>query len=115
MAPAPLLACACALLAWHITFSRSFFYRLRHLNDISLTIAWQEGGVFGCLPHKGLGCARGYLGVTQVDIDEEALERVIALSRVRTKKEAGNLALRYYAERQERAARIGRHFDGPRG
>lgn len=54
------------------------------------------------------------MGVTQVDLDEEALQQVIALSRVRTKKEAVNLALRYYAERQERAARIGRHFERAR-
>ena len=51
------------------------------------------------------------MAVTQIDIDESALDQVLALSRVRTKKDAVNLALRYYAERQERAARIGRHFE----
>jgi len=30
------------------------------------------------------------------------------------KKEAVNLALQYYAEKQERAARIGRHFERAR-
>ena len=50
------------------------------------------------------------MGVTQIDIDQDALDRVILLSKVRTKKEAVNLALRYYAARQERAARISRHF-----
>jgi Arc/MetJ family transcription regulator len=51
------------------------------------------------------------MAVTQIDIDEDALDQVLALSKVRTKKDAVNLALRYYAERQERAARIGRHFE----
>ena len=51
------------------------------------------------------------MAVTQIDVDLDALDRVLALSKVRTKKEAVNLALRYYAERQERAARIGRHFE----
>ncbi|KJS54119.1 type II toxin-antitoxin system VapB family antitoxin [Streptomyces rubellomurinus] len=51
------------------------------------------------------------MSVTQIDIDEDALERAMALAGVRTKKEAVNLALRYYAERQERAARISRHFE----
>jgi len=54
------------------------------------------------------------MAVTQIDIDEDALDRVMALSRVKTKKEAVNLALRYYAEKQERAARIGRHFERAR-
>ncbi|MFF2611420.1 type II toxin-antitoxin system VapB family antitoxin [Kitasatospora sp. NPDC058046] len=54
------------------------------------------------------------MSVTQIDIDEEALERAMALAGVRTKKEAVNLALRFYAERQERAARIGRHFQRAR-
>jgi Arc/MetJ family transcription regulator len=52
--------------------------------------------------------------VTQIDIDEDALERAMALSNVRTKKEAVNLALRFYAEQQERAARISRHFERAR-
>jgi Arc/MetJ family transcription regulator len=49
--------------------------------------------------------------VTQIDIDQDALDRAMALSGARTKKDAVNLALRYYAERQERAARITRHFE----
>ncbi|MEU6232300.1 type II toxin-antitoxin system VapB family antitoxin [Kitasatospora sp. NPDC047058] len=49
--------------------------------------------------------------VTQIDIDEETLARAMALAGVRTKKEAVNLALRFYAEQQERAARISRHFE----
>ncbi|MGH3276272.1 MAG: type II toxin-antitoxin system VapB family antitoxin [Streptosporangiaceae bacterium] len=51
------------------------------------------------------------MAVTQIDLDEDALERAMALSKAKTKKEAVNLALRYYAEKQERAARISRHFD----
>ena len=52
--------------------------------------------------------------VTQIDIDQDALDRVMALSEARTKKDAVNLALRYYAERQERAARISRHLERAR-
>ncbi|MER5440162.1 type II toxin-antitoxin system VapB family antitoxin [Streptomyces sp. NPDC002790] len=54
------------------------------------------------------------MSVIQIDIDDDALERAMALSKVRTKKEAVNLALRFYAEQQERAARIGRHFERAR-
>ncbi|MFD4373906.1 type II toxin-antitoxin system VapB family antitoxin [Streptomyces sp. NPDC058486] len=54
------------------------------------------------------------MAVTQIDIDEDALERAMNLSKARTKKEAVNLALRFYADRQERAARIGRHFERAR-
>ena len=51
------------------------------------------------------------MSVTQIDIDDDALERAMALSGVKTKKEAVNLALQFYAEKQERAARIARHFE----
>ena len=54
------------------------------------------------------------MSVTQIDIDEDALERAMTLSGAKTKKEAVNLALRFYAEKQERAARIARHFDRAR-
>jgi Arc/MetJ family transcription regulator len=54
------------------------------------------------------------MAVTQIDIDEDALERAMALSKVKTKKEAVNLALQYYADKQERAARIARHFERAR-
>jgi Arc/MetJ family transcription regulator len=54
------------------------------------------------------------VAVTQIDIDPDVLDRAMLLSKAKTKKEAVNLALRYYAERQERAARIGRHFDRAR-
>ena len=51
------------------------------------------------------------MSVTQIDIDEDALERAMTLSGAKTKKEAVNLALQFYAEKQERAARIARHFE----
>ncbi|MGW2249643.1 type II toxin-antitoxin system VapB family antitoxin [Kitasatospora sp. NPDC001660] len=54
------------------------------------------------------------MSVTQIDIDEDALERAMALAGVRTKKDAVNLALRFYAEQQERAARISTHFERAR-
>ncbi|MEV7937702.1 type II toxin-antitoxin system VapB family antitoxin [Kitasatospora sp. NPDC088264] len=54
------------------------------------------------------------MSVTQTDIDDDALERAMTLAGVRTKKDAVNLALRFYAERQERAARISRHFERAR-
>ncbi len=54
------------------------------------------------------------MSVTRTDIDEDALERVLALSKVRTRKEAVNLALRFYVERQERTAQISRHFERAR-
>jgi len=54
------------------------------------------------------------MSVTQIDIDDDALERVVALSRAKTQKEAVNLALQFYAEKQERAARISRPFERAR-
>ncbi|WP_179500260.1 type II toxin-antitoxin system VapB family antitoxin [Streptomyces sp. WZ.A104] len=54
------------------------------------------------------------MSVTQIDIDDEALERAMTLSKARTKKETVNIALRFYAEQQERAARISRHFERAR-
>ncbi|WP_187281807.1 MULTISPECIES: type II toxin-antitoxin system VapB family antitoxin [unclassified Streptomyces] len=54
------------------------------------------------------------MSVTQIDMDDDALERTMALSEARTKKEAVNLALRYYADQQDRAARISRHFERAR-
>ena len=54
------------------------------------------------------------MAVTQIDIDEDALQRAMTLSKARTKKEAVNTALRFYADRQERAAQIARHFERAR-
>jgi Arc/MetJ family transcription regulator len=54
------------------------------------------------------------LALTQIDIDQDALDRTMALSKAKTKKEAVNLALQYYADKQERAARIAQHFERAR-
>jgi Arc/MetJ family transcription regulator len=54
------------------------------------------------------------MAVTQIDIDEDALDRAMALSKAKSPEEMVNLALRYYAEKQERAARISRHFERAR-
>jgi Arc/MetJ family transcription regulator len=54
------------------------------------------------------------MSVTQIDIDDDALERVMAASKARTKKEAVNLALEFYASQQERAALIMRDFERAR-
>ena len=54
------------------------------------------------------------MAVTQIDIDDDALDRAMVLSKAKTKKEAVNVALRYYADQQERAARISRHFERAR-
>ncbi len=50
------------------------------------------------------------MALTQIDIDQDVLDHVMALSKAKTKKEAVNLALQYYADKQERAARIAQHF-----
>ncbi|MFE9580870.1 type II toxin-antitoxin system VapB family antitoxin [Nocardia sp. NPDC006044] len=52
--------------------------------------------------------------VTQIDLDDDALAQTMTLSGVRTKKEAVNLALRFYAEQQERAALVREHFERAR-
>jgi Arc/MetJ family transcription regulator len=54
------------------------------------------------------------MSVTQIDIDDDALERVMAASKARTKKEAVNLALEFYAGQQERAELIRRDFERAR-
>ncbi|GHH91201.1 hypothetical protein GCM10017779_16580 [Streptomyces capillispiralis] len=42
------------------------------------------------------------MSVTQIDIDDDALGRAMALAHVRTKEEAVNLALNFYAEQQRK-------------
>lgn len=54
------------------------------------------------------------MAVTQIDIDDDALERAMGLSKARSKEEAVNLALHFYAEQQERAACVSRHFERAR-
>ncbi|MGC0418968.1 type II toxin-antitoxin system VapB family antitoxin [Embleya sp. AB8] len=51
---------------------------------------------------------------TRIDLDDDTLQRVVALSGARTPTAAVNLALRFYADRQEHAARIGGHFERAR-
>ncbi|MFD5904408.1 type II toxin-antitoxin system VapB family antitoxin [Streptomyces microflavus] len=51
------------------------------------------------------------MSVQRINLDHNALDRVIALSGSRTKSEAVNLALRFYTEQQERAGRISLHFE----
>jgi Arc/MetJ family transcription regulator len=58
--------------------------------------------------------ARCPLALTQIDIDQDALDRAMTLSKAKTKKEVVNLALQYYADKQERAARITQHFERAR-
>lgn len=53
--------------------------------------------------------------VTRIDLDDDALERAMTLSKAKTTNEVVNLALRFYADKQERAAHITRHFDRARG
>jgi Arc/MetJ family transcription regulator len=51
------------------------------------------------------------MAITNIDIDEDALERVMTLSGTRTKKDAVNLALTDYVSRQERARLFSRFFE----
>ena len=57
------------------------------------------------------------MGVTQIDIDDEALAEVMRLSGETTKKGAVNMALHEYAERHrriealERFAALAQHWD----
>lgn len=54
------------------------------------------------------------MAVTRIDIDEDALERATALSRAKTKTDVVNLALRYYADQQGRAAAVATHLERAR-
>jgi Arc/MetJ family transcription regulator len=47
--------------------------------------------------------------VTSLDIDDSALEKVLKLSGLRTKKDAVNLALQEYARRHDKIAAIERY------
>ena len=46
------------------------------------------------------------MSVTRVDIDDDVLERAMALSGAKTKKDAVNLALRFYAEKHIRCGGV---------
>ena len=54
------------------------------------------------------------MALTQIDIDQDALDRAMDLSKAKTEEEAVNLALRYHADKRERAARVARHFERAR-
>jgi len=47
--------------------------------------------------------------VTQIDVDDSALEEAMRLSGARTKKDTVNLALREYAERHRRIEALDRY------
>lgn len=49
------------------------------------------------------------MALTQIDIDDEALQEAMRLSGARTKKETVNLALKEYAARHRRVAAL-EHF-----
>jgi Arc/MetJ family transcription regulator len=49
------------------------------------------------------------MAVTQIDVDEEALDEAMRLSGERTKKGMVNRALREFAERHRRIAALERH------
>lgn len=46
------------------------------------------------------------MGITQIDLDDEALAEAMRLSGARSKKETVNLALREYAARHRRIAAL---------
>ena len=55
------------------------------------------------------------MSVTQIDLDDEALEGVMRVAGVRTKKEAVNLALRAYLEQRRRVEAFTRTRDQAKG
>lgn len=52
----------------------------------------------------------GLMTVTQIDLDDEYLAQTMVLANVRTKKEAVNLALKFYAEQKARAELVNSFF-----
>jgi Arc/MetJ family transcription regulator len=55
------------------------------------------------------------MGVTQIDIDDEALREAMRLSGETTKKNTVNLALREYAARHRRIEALERHAAAAKG
>ncbi|CAL9432107.1 MULTISPECIES: type II toxin-antitoxin system VapB family antitoxin [Nocardiopsis] len=51
------------------------------------------------------------MSLTQIDVDDEALQEAMRLSGTRTKKETVNLALREYARRHRRIAALEQFAD----
>jgi Arc/MetJ family transcription regulator len=58
------------------------------------------------ISHKGF-----LMTVTQIDLDDEALAEAMRLSGARSKKDTVNLALREYAARHRRIARLEYYAD----
>ncbi|MCY1139802.1 type II toxin-antitoxin system VapB family antitoxin [Actinoplanes sp. Pm04-4] len=50
------------------------------------------------------------MGVTQIDLDDDALAEAMRLSGAKSKKETVNLALREYAARHRRIAALEQHL-----
>jgi Arc/MetJ family transcription regulator len=55
------------------------------------------------------------VGVTQIDLDDDALAEAMRLSGARSKKETVNLALREYAARHRRIAALEDHAAAAQG
>lgn len=55
------------------------------------------------------------MGVTQIDIDDDALAEAMRLSGETTKKNTVNLALREYAARHRRIEALERHAEAAKG
>jgi Arc/MetJ family transcription regulator len=51
----------------------------------------------------------GFVSVTQIDLDDEALAQAMRLSGAKSKKDTVNLALREYAARHSRIAALDRY------
>jgi Arc/MetJ family transcription regulator len=55
------------------------------------------------------------MSVTQIDLDDEALDEVMRIAGVRTKKEAVNLAMRDYVERFRRIEALAQSREHAKG
>lgn len=55
------------------------------------------------------------MSVTQIDVDDEALDEAMRLSGARTKKDTVNLALREYAARHRRIRALEHHATAAKG
>jgi len=55
------------------------------------------------------------MSVTQIDLDDDALDAVMRIAGVRTKKEAVNLAMRDYVERFRRIEALARSRENAKG
>jgi len=55
------------------------------------------------------------MGITQIDLDDDALAEAMRLSGAKSKKETVNLALREYAARHRRIAALEHHAAAAQG